>query len=491
MKRCTIRVVALTLIVFLLSAVGQCRADISLPSIFSDNMVLQRETQTNIYGTADPKQKLTVQFGEITLKTTTGADGNWSVMMPTGQAGGPFELIVTAAEGQPQVKLSNVMVGEVWLCAGESNMRWPVGKVLNAGREIGKSVDFPNIRLLCTKEKTSRLPLEQFEEVSGWNVCSPETVENFSGVGYFFARELSKTFPDVPVGLIMVTHDGTACEAWTSRKGLEATPRFKPMLEYWDGRDDESQNRPNVLFNAMIAPLKEVQFRGVLWYQGETNNGRGEQYGDLLPAMIADWRQYFQSPEMPFYFVQLAPYRYEKKTPESLPEMWDAQLKTLKRVKHVGMVVTTDLAIVTDPNPKNKQEVGRRLATIAACKVYQERLAEDKRPKVCSGPIFESMQINANKIRLTFQNADGLKARSTDEPLTGFEVASEDQKFAPVEAVVVDGVVELNCPAKTTPVAVRFGWTDTFVSPLINSAGLPASSFRTDDFPLLSEGKDF
>ena len=491
MKRCTIRVVALTLIVFLLSAVGQCRADISLPSIFSDNMVLQRETQTKIYGTADPKQKLTVQFGEITLKTTTGADGNWSVMMPTGQAGGPFELIVTAAEGQPQVKLSNVMVGEVWLCAGESNMRWPVGKVLNAGREIGKSVDFPNIRLLCTKEKTSRLPLEQFEEVSGWNVCSPETVENFSGVGYFFARELSKTFPDVPVGLIMVTHDGTACEAWTSRKGLEATPRFKPMLEYWDGRDDESQNRPNVLFNAMIAPLEEVQFRGVLWYQGETNNGRGEQYADLFPAMIADWRQYFQSPDMPFYFVQLAPYRYEQKTPESLPEIWDAQLKTFKRVKHVGMVVTTDLAIVTEPNPKNKQEVGRRLATIAACKVYRDRLPEDKRPQVCSGPVFESMQINAKKIRLTFQHADGLKARSPDEPLTGFEVAGEDQKFVPAEAVVVDGVVELNCPAEITPVAVRFGWTDTFVSPLINSAGLPASSFRTDDFPLLSEGKDF
>ena len=173
MKRCTIRVVALTLIVFLISVVEQCRADISLPSIFSDNMVLQRETQTKIYGTAEPKQKLTVQFGEVTLKTTTGADGNWSVIMPTGQAGGPFALTVTAAEGQPQVKFSNVMVGEVWLCAGESNMRWPVGKVLNARREIEKSVDFPNVRLLCAKVKTSRPPLSQFEDVSGWNVCSP------------------------------------------------------------------------------------------------------------------------------------------------------------------------------------------------------------------------------------------------------------------------------------------------------------------------------
>jgi len=207
--------------------------------------------------------------------------------------------------------------------------------------------------------------------------------------------------------------------------------------------------------------------------------------------MIADWRQYFQSPDMPFYFVQLAPYRYEQKTPKSLPEMWDAQLKTLNQVKHVGMVVTTDLAIVTDPNPKNKQEVGRRLANIAAYNVYRDRLPEGKQPQFFSGPRFESMQIDAQKIQLTFQNADGLKARSPDEPLIGFEVAGEDQKFVPVEATVVNGVVELTSPAEITAVAVRFGWTDTFVSPLINSAGLPASSFRTDDFPLLSEGKDF
>ncbi len=485
----TVRVVAL--IVFLLSVVGQCRADISLPSIFSDNMVLQRETQTKIYGTAEPRQKLTVQFGEVILKTTTGADGNWSVMLPTGKAGGPFELIVAAAESEPQVKFSNVMVGEVWLCAGESNMRWPVSKVLNAGREIENSIEFPNVRLLRAEEKTSRLPLPQFEEIIGWNVCSPETVEDFSGVGYFFARELSKSFPEIPVGLIMTTHDGTACEAWTSRQGLEATTRFKPMLDYWDGREDESQNRPNVLFNAMIAPLKDFQFRGVLWYQGESNNGRGEQYAELFPAMIADWRQFFQSPEMPFYFVQLSPYRYEQKTPESLPELWDAQLKTLNRVKHVGMVVTTDLAILTEPNPKNKQEVGRRLANIALGNIYQEQLPTDQPPQVHSGPTFESMEMSGEKIRLTFSNAAGLKARSPDEPLSGFQVAGDDQEFVPATATVVEGLVELDCPAEITPVAVRFGWADTFVSPLINAAGLPASAFRTDDFPLLSEGKDF
>ncbi len=488
MNWCTVRLIAP--VIFLTILTGQCRADISLPSIFSDNMVLQRESQTKIYGTADPKQKLSVQLGDMILKTTTGADGNWSVLMPTGKAGGPFELTVTAAEGQPQIKLSNVMVGEVWLCAGESNMSWPVSKVLNASREIEKSVNFPNIRFFSAKENASRLPLPNFQNVSGWSVCSPETTENFSGVGYFFARELSKTLPDIPIGIIMSTHDGT-CEAWTSRKGLEAVPRFQAMLEYWDGRDDENHNRPNVLFNAMIAPLKEVQFRGVLWYQGESNHGRGEQYAELFPAMIADWRQFFETPKLPFYFVQLPPYRYEQKPPESLPELWDAQLKTLNHSKHVGMVVTSDIADVKEPHPKNKQEVARRLALLASHNIYPDQPPTDKQLQVCNGPIFQSMRIDGQKIHLLFDNADGLKARNPDEKITGFQIAGADQKFSPVHATIVNDTVELSYPAEITPVAVRFGWTDTFVSPITNAAGFPASSFRTDNFPLLSEGKDF
>ena len=488
MNWCTVRVFALLIILMSLS--GQCKADISLPSVFTDNMVLQRETKTKIYGTAEPKQKLIVHFGEVILKTTTDADGNWSVMLPTGKAGGPFELTVTAVEGQPQIKLSNVMVGEVWLCAGESNMRWPVSKVLNASREIESSLEVPNIRLFAPKEKTSRLPLGHLD-AAGWGVCSPETVKDFSGVGYFFARELHKTFPDVPIGLIMLARDGTTCEAWASHKGLEAVPRFQPMLEYWESREDESPMRPDSLFNAMIAPLHDVQFRGVLWYQGESNNGRGEQYAKLFPTMIADWRQFFNKPELPFYFVQLAPYRYEKKTPESLAELWDAQLKTLNQCKNIGMVVTSDIADVTDLHPKNKQEVGRRLALLALHDIYRDRLPAAEQAFVPTGPIYESMRISGQKIQLNFQNAEGLKTNSPDKPLAGFEIAGADQKFFPAEAAIVGNSVVLTCPAEMTPVAVRFGWTDTFISPLFNVADLPTSSFRTDDFPLLSEGRDF
>jgi len=454
-------------------------------------MVLQRETKTKIYGTAEPKQKLTVQFGDLILKTTTTADGNWSVMLPTGNAGGPFELTVTAIEGQPQIKLSNVMVGEVWLCAGEANMRWPVEKVLNASREIEKSLDYPNIRLFSPEEKTSRLPLGHFEEATGWGVCSPETVKDFSGVGYFFARELHKAFPDVPIGLIMSAHAGTTCEAWASRSGLESVPRFQPMLDYWDSRDDESPLRPSGLFNAMIAPLQHVQVRGVLWYQGESNNGRGEQYGKLFPTMIADWREFFNKPELPFYYVQLSPYRYEQKTVQSLPEVWDAQLKTLSQCEHTGMVVTSDIADVTEPQPKNKQEVGRRLALLTLHNIYRDQLPETEQAIVSSGPTFESMRINDKQIQLRFRNAEGLKASSPDDPLTGFEVAGVDQKFFPAQATIVNDTVELSYPAEISPTAVRFGWTDTFVSPLFNAAGLPASPFRTDTFELLSEGKDF
>ena len=489
MNWCTARVVAL--LILLTSLSGECLADISLPSIFTDNMVLQRESQTKIYGTAEPKQKLIIHFGDQVLKTTTGADGNWSVMLPTGKAGGPFELTVTAVEGQPQIKLSNVMVGEVWLCAGESNMRWPVSQVLNASREIENSVEAPSIRLFAPHQKTSRLPLGHLEEATGWDVCSPETIKDFSAVGYFFARELHKTFPDVPIGLIMSAHDGTTCEAWASHKGLAAVPRFKPMLEYWDSLEDESLTRPDGQFNAMIAPLQNVQFRGVLWYQGESNNGRGEQYSKLFPCMIEDWRRFFNKPELPFYFVQLAPYRYEKKAPESLPEMWDAQLKTLSQSKNTGMVVTSDIADVTDIHPKNKQEVGRRLALLALDHVYRDLLTANEQKLVSSGPIFDSMQISGQKIQLKFRNAEGLKTHNPDKALAGFEVSGADQKFAPVEAAIVDDKVELTYSAEITPVAVRFGWTDTFVSPLFNAAGLPASSFRTDDFPLLSEGKDF
>jgi sialate O-acetylesterase len=500
-------------------------ADISLPSIFSDNMVLQREARVKISGTAEPKQNLAVQLGDTELKTTADSAGNWFVSMPTGAAGGPYELTVTAVEGQPQVKISNVMVGEVWLCCGESNMQWPVKGALNSTREIEQSTNYPNVRLLSVGEKVSRQPLEQFDGLIGWEVCSPDSVGDFSAIAYFFARELSKKFPGMAVGVISAASGGATCEAWTSRQSLESHTRFQPLIEHWDSLDEENMNRPAVLFNGMIAPLKDFPFRGVTWYQGEANVGRGEQYSVLFPTLIKDWRNYFDNEAMPFLFVQLAPFRYAQKSPEALPELWDAQFRTATSVPEVAMVVTTDVGDIEDMHPKNKQEVGRRLSLVAIDQVYGDLLnspvtgssvteknligvdakqaepistgpdpastAAQPKDLVASGPIYESMVIRGNTAKVFFKHSAGLSARVEMESLTEFLVCGEDRVFHPAEATIVEDTVELSAPEVAVPIAVRLGWSDSSQPNLINGAGLPASPFRTDDFPLLSDGKDF
>lgn len=466
-------------------------ADITLPQMFSDNMVLQRNNKTKIFGTADIKQKLSVQFGETVLNVTADGDGAWSVMMPIGEAGGPFELTVTAEAGQPQVKLSNVMVGEVWVCAGESNMHWPVSKVLNSKREIEQSINFPHIRFFTVEENVSRQPLDRFEKVVGWDVCSPDTVGDFSATAYFYARELSKQLPGVPIGLMHASWDGTSCEAWISRPGLDKVNRFETMLEQWDSvSTEDDRNRPSVLFNGMISPIKPFPFRGVIWYQGERNNGRGQQYSALLPTLIADWRDYFRNEEMPFYFVQLAPFRYKQLPEAGLAEVWDAQFKTMQQVKHTGMVVTTDIGNADDINPKNKQEVGRRLSLIAVGNVYQKSLKSGE-PIEFSGPIYDGLSKNGNRIRLIFKHAQGLKVRTDGEALNCFTICGEDGEFFPATAKIVGESIELHSDEVASPTAVRFGWMDTASPNLVNGAGLPASPFRTDDFPLQSTGKEF
>ncbi len=480
------------LLLYVVTAGIQLHADISLPKIFTDNMVLQQKSEIEIYGTAEPGQTLIVQLANQSKQATAGPDGKWRTVLKTGTAGGPHELTVTAEAGQPQVKVSNVMFGEVWLCSGQSNMEWPVAKSLNSKTEIEQSINYPNIRLFTVERNASMHPLDQFDKVSGWKVCSPDSVGSFSGVGYFFARELSKKFPDVPIGLINASWGGTSAEAWTQRSALEAVDSLKPMIEHWDAIVSEGdKNRPSVLFNGMISPLSRYSFRGVLWYQGERNNGRGQQYATLFPALIANWREYFGQPEMPFYFVQLAPFRYGNHPPEALAEIWEAQAKTHRETPHTGMVVTTDIANINDIHPKNKQEVGRRLSLIAQANVYNQWLPEGQREVAFSGPVFEKMSTNGQRVRLTFKHAEGLSIRSNEEALSCFEVAGADGKFYPAKAEIVGQTVELESADVTQPQAVRFGWNDTAQPNLVNGVGLPAAPFRTDDQPLISAGRDF
>jgi sialate O-acetylesterase len=465
--------------------------DISLPKIFSDHMVLQQTANVKVWGTAEAGQKLIVKFAGNQTKTTADAQGNWQCRIKTGRASGPYELEVMAEEGLPKVKFSNVWIGEVWICSGQAAMK--VSQALNAKTEIELSKNYQNLRLFTVGQFASAEPLNDFTKVTPWSVCSPETVKDFSATAYFFGREVSKQVKDVKIGLIDASWSGTVCEAWASRGAMEKVPELLPLLKHSDENDEPtSPNRTGNLFNGMIAPMTDFPVRGVIWYQGEANNGRGAQYATLFPTLIKGWRQQFGMGDFPFYFVQLAPYRYKNESPESLAELREAQLKTLKTVPRTGMVVTTDIGDIEEIDPKNKQSVGRRLALIALADVYQECLPEDQRKFAFSGPIFESAEKGENCIWIKFAHAEGgLRIRNNEKTLTGFTISGKDGKFVPAVARIVGEKVQVSSPEIENPTEVRFAWYDTAQPNLVNQELLPASPFRTDDFPLQSEGRDF
>ena len=465
--------------------------DISLPKIFSDHMVLQRNSKVKVWGTAEPGQKLAIKFAGNETKTTADAKGNWSTTIQTSKAGGPYELEVVALKGEPKVMFSDIWVGEVWICSGQSGMK--VSQVLNAETEIDLSKNFQNLRLFTVGQFASAEPLSDFTKVTPWSICSPETVKDFSATAYFFGREVSKELKDIKIGLIDASWEGTVCEAWTSRGALEQVEGLAPMLKHSDENDETSSpNRCSNLFNGMISPMTDLPIRGVIWYQGEANILRGEQYATLLPTLIADWRQQFEIENFPFYFVQLAPYRYKLKSPELLAEIREAQLKTLKSVANTGMAVTTDIGDIEEIDPKNKQGVGRRLALIALAKTYRDSLPEGQRDFDFSGPIYETSTIQGNCILISFTHANGgLQIRDNEEVLTEFAICGKDGKFVPAVAKIQGEMVEVSSPDILHPVAVRFGWSDTAQPNLMNKSGLPASPFRTDDFPLQSKDRDF
>jgi sialate O-acetylesterase len=471
------------------------RGDITLPKIFSDHMVLQRNSAVKIWGMAEPEQKLVVTFNDHQTPVQANANGEWSTLIQTPGAGGPFPLQIADVEGEPKVIFTDVMVGEVWVCSGQSNMEWPMTRVLNPETEIDHAKNFPNLRLFTVDRKASPQEMEDFANVVPWSVCGPETVKNFSAVAFFFGRELSKKLNGIPIGLIHSSWGGSRCEAWVSSPSLEEVPELAPLLRSWKEKEGPvNKDRPANLFNGMIGPMTQFKIRGAIWYQGESNNGRGHQYATLFPTLIRDWRNAFGNPDFPFLFVQLAPFRYKNNPagPTGLAEVWDAQLKTLKAVPNTGMVVTTDIGNVDDIHPKNKQEVGRRLALLALKRVYSDMLPKEESEKlVDSGPIYQSMSVVDNRIRITFRHAEGLRKRFEDRELGYFLIAGEDKEFKPANATINGDTVEVFSPDVSSPIAVRFAWTDTAEPNLVNGAGLPASPFRTDDFPLNSAGVSF
>jgi sialate O-acetylesterase len=444
-------------------------AEVKLHGLFQDHMVLQRDMKVPIWGTADPGEMVKVTMNVDGQKTsaaaTTTADdkGKWMVTLHPMTAGGPITVKV---EGKANnIQLTDVLVGEVWICSGQSNMEWSLQQTRDPKDVIANSKN-DKIRLFDVPKKPNATPQTELgaastekngREFGKWLECEPKTVPTFSGVGYFFGRKLEKDLK-VPVGLINSSWGGTAAERWTSKAVMENNPELKGAK----GSD---------LYNGMIVPLEPFAFRGVIWYQGESNAAKPKQYFHLMNAMIKNWRDDWKQGDFPFLTVQLAPWE----PGGNWPELREAQLYTSLKVPNSAMAVITDggdPAAPKDIHPKDKAIVGERLALAA------EALACGKKVEFI-GPQFSGVKFEGDKAILTFKHiGGGLKAKG--DVLTGFTIAGKDGKFVKGEATIMENTVVVRSPEVAQPTAVRYGWSAVPVCNLYNAEGLPASPFRTD-----------
>jgi len=469
----------------LLACAGYIQAKVVLPSTFTDNMVLQQKSKVLLSGTAtaDQRVKVTTSWNNKTYKAKVGADGRWSLRVTTPSYGGPYTI--TFDDGET-FTLNNILIGEVWICSGQSNMEMNVngsnggwGQVFGYEKEVAEA-DYPQIRHIMVKHTTSAVPLtEAAIREGGWEVCSPKTVANFSAVAYFFARNLYKK-NGVPIGLIHTSWGGTIAEAWVSGEALKTMPDFKATVEKNEAAGaeafkDNNPNRATALYNAMIHPLINFPVRGAIWYQGESNAGRAYQYRELFPLLIKDWRAKWKNKDMPFFFVQLASFKKEKENPDESDwaELREAQARTLS-LPNTGMAVIIDIGDAVDIHPRNKQDVGNRLALNARAKVYGEQV-------VFAGPVYQRQTVEGGKIRLSFQSPAGMMAKD-GSALKGFSIAGADKKFHWATAEIQGNDIIVSCPEVTAPVAVRYAWADNPACNLVNKDGLPASPFRTDEW---------
>jgi len=487
-------------------------ADIKLPAIISDNMVMQRGKKAKIWGRGDPGEQvmISVSWHSMEWSVPTNGNGDWSFEMSPPDTTGPHEMTLS---GKNTITIKNILVGEVWVCSGQSNMQMSVRSSANAEQEIAQA-DYPNIRLFSVERKVADQP--QSDCAGSWSDCSPDTVPGFSAAAYFFGRELYKEL-NVPIGLIHTSWGGTPAESWTRRDVLESEPDCVPIIERFDEamakypeakkKYDESMiewkeavekakaegkdppRRPNApfgpgnphspagLYNAMIAPLIPFGIQGAIWYQGESNAGRAYQYRKLFPAMITNWRTDWKQGNFPFLFVQLANFMAVDKEPvdSAWAELREAQLMTLA-LPNTGMAVIIDIGEADDIHPKNKQDVGKRLALWALAKTYGNDL-------VYSGPIYKSMKTEGNKVILDFEHVGGGLVAKGGEPLKGFAVAGADHKFVWADAKIDGDTVVVSNDEVSVPVAVRYGWANNPVCNLYNKEGLPATPFRTDSWP--------
>jgi sialate O-acetylesterase len=452
-------------------------AEVRLPSVIGSHMVLQRDEPVPIWGWAEAGEVVTVEFHGKKVSAKADKDGRWEVKLPASKANSKGAKLTI--KGSNEIVLEDVLVGEVWLCSGQSNMEWTVSRSSNAKEEIANG-KHPLIRHIKVPHKLSLKP-EKDVPTSGWQVCAPNTVANFTAVGYYFGRHLMNEL-DVPVGLLGSNWGGTRIEPWTPAEGFKAVPALKEshadkLKQFASGKT--GRGTPTHMYNAMISPLIPYGIRGAIWYQGESNNGDGNLYHEKMKALIAGWRSVWNKPDLSFYYVQLAPFKY-RGDPKRLPGIWQAQLDTLK-VPNTGMAVTTDITTLGNIHPPNKQDVGKRLALWALAKNYgQDKL-------VYSGPIFEKANHSdgdkKKSITVHFKKlggqGHGLKTTDNKKP-THFEVAGKDGVWHPAEAIIVYGDhLIVKSEMVEEPLNVRFGWNQLATPNLVNREGLPASPFTS------------
>jgi sialate O-acetylesterase len=494
--------------------------EVKLPAVIGDHMIIQQGQPVAVWGWAAKNEQVTVRLAGAERAVRAAADGKWRVVFDPLKAGGPALEMTVRGEKGPEIVVKDILVGEVWLCSGQSNMEWAMDWLPNPNLEIMRA-DHPNLRLFLVPKKTADRPKD--DVVAKWAPCSPASVRPFSAVAYYYGLELHRKL-GVPVGVIESAWGGTLIEPWTPPAGFEAVPETKPILDKQAARYEDYRKAlerelpawdlwihetlkalkaksvippqpepdtltnpyddpqaPTALYNGMIHALTPFGIRGAIWYQGESNRNDGLLYEKKMAALIKGWREVWKLGDFPFYYVQIAPYDYGydrdmKGSPVvdalRLPLLWEAQTNALS-LPNTGMAVVTDIANLSDIHPTNKVDVARRLALWARAKIYGEK------DLVYSGPLYRSMTIEGDKARIAFDSGGGLTTND-GQPPTWFEVAGDDHVFYRAEAEISGGTIVVRSPLVASPKAVRFGWNERAMPNLINKEGLPASPFRTD-----------
>ena len=475
---------------------GTAFSGVKLPAVLGSGMVLQRDLPVPVWGWAEPGEKVKVAFAGQVKIAETGAEGRWMVKLdPLKASKQPMVMTITCEQGQQEILLEDILVGEVWLCSGQSNMEWALGNSMKAEEEVAAS-DYPLIRLFNVPGHTVS-PLPKEEGAGDWRTCDPKSSRGFSAVGYFFGRRLKREL-GVPVGLIGSNWGGTRIEPWTTLAGFESVPELSAIAGQVKGYKAETGvggGDPSAIYNSMVHPLAPFAMRGAIWYQGESNGSEGDSYYKKKHALVNGWRRVFQNENLAFYWVQLANFQQANRNPaggDGWAKIREAQTRALD-IPGTGMAVITDIGAANDIHPRNKQDVGWRLAQWALHQTYAMN------ELVPAGPLYKSQKIEGGSIRLSFHHVGkglmvGKKSgllpteEIKDGQLEHFAITGEDMKWTWAEAVIDGDTVVVKSPQVAKPVAVRYAYTmNPARANLYNREGLPAGAFRTDFWPGPSE----